>query len=157
MIFNFLRCFLLLLIVSSGMVACQNSPENESEGGSDQIITQVPNTPEELLAAVSKSGENKVMKNQLQGFWRSLNYPGNSLDLGGDMRFTLVDGDIRETGKWGTPADCTLCNLTSTDICFYLSKGEGNVCHTVVRLDSDTLQYFVVGSGTMLSFVREKK
>lgn len=156
MIFKFLKYFLLLLIVSSGMVACQNSPENEGDGGGERAVTQVPNTPEERLAAVSKSGDNKVMKNQLQGFWKSLDYPGNSLDLGGDMKFSLIDGDIRETGKWGTPADCTFCNLTSTDICFYLSKGEGNVCHTVVRLDSDTLQYFVVGSGTMLSFVREK-
>ncbi len=143
------------------LFACQEGTGDQASGENAAAgETELPADAARRMADVNASPVNATMTDQLAGNWTSYTESGKQLQLlGGDaggMKYTVVaDGKVVDKGVWGSPTDCTVCNLTNSDICFYLDNGKERTCCTIVKMDNDTLQYFVVGAGGgMKGFVK---
>ena len=154
---------LTFIILFSMLIACQDGNENQaSQENAEAGKTELPVDAAGRMGGGNQNPINTIMTNQLSGTWRSYTETGKQIQLlagnGKTPKYTIVaDGKIVDKGEWGSPTDCTTCNLTNSDICFYLDNGKEKVCCTIVRMDNDTLQYFVVGAGGgMKGFVKEK-
>jgi hypothetical protein len=153
-----IRLFFLFVAV---LGACRDEA-GRTEAAENANLNELPPT-EAARRVANRPAENTVVINQLQGSWQSLDGSGVELVFSPDgrqgMQYEMkTAGAVTEKGQWESPSDCSACGLTNTDICFILLSGDKRTCCNVVRMDRDTLQFFVVGSaGGAKGFARAKE
>ena len=156
-----IRIQILLLFVAAFLSACQNAEESHHADSSAHEVGTTP-SPEAIARGEAQIGPvNTVMTGQLTGVWRSFSDPGKQLQLLSEgrkgLKYKLTsDGKVVDNGEWGSPTDCSTCNLGNTDICFYLDNGKEKTCCVIVRMQNDTLQFFVAGTSKLESFAKVK-